>query len=135
MTFPMGTPRTRVCSASAGQPDAPLLYETQLMKMPTMDPPAPDEMMEWATASGQVVKVLFGDPEAGGMSLVWSWFAPNFPLPRHSHSADCLYYVTKGELHMGRQVVKEGEGFFVATARPTPTPRVPTASRSSSSAR
>jgi hypothetical protein len=47
------------------------------------------------------------------MSLVWSWFAPHYPLPRHSHSADCLYYVTKGELHLGRQVLCEGEGFFV----------------------
>jgi hypothetical protein len=114
MTFPMATPRTKGLQRFSGPPDAQLLYETQLMKMPTMDPPAPDELMEWATASGQVVKVLFGDPEAGGMSLVWSWFAPNFPLPRHSHSADCLYYVTKGTLHMGRQVIKEGEGFFVA---------------------
>ena len=114
MTFPMGTPSRKGPQRFSGPPDAQLLYETQLMKMPTMDPPAPDELMEWATASGQVVKVLFGDPEAGGMSLVWSWFAPDFPLPRHSHSADCLYYVTKGELHMGRQVVKEGEGFFVA---------------------
>ena len=114
MTFHMGTPREKGLQRFSGPPDAKLLYETQLMKMPTMDPPASDELMEWATASGQVVKVLFGDPEAGGMSLVWSWFAPNFPLPRHSHSADCLYYVTKGELHLGRQVVKEGEGFFVA---------------------
>ena len=46
-----------------------------------MDPPATEEMMEWATASGHVVKVLFGDPDADGMSLVWSWFAPNYPFP------------------------------------------------------
>jgi hypothetical protein len=35
-----------------------MLYETTMMSMPTMDPPALDEMMEWATASGNVVKVL-----------------------------------------------------------------------------
>lgn len=101
-----------------GPAGAPLLYETSMMSMPTMDPSAPDEMVEWATSSGHVVKVLFGDPENGGMSLVWSWFAPNYPLPRHSHSADCLYYVTKGELHLGRQVVREGEGFFVPDGAP-----------------
>ncbi len=95
-----------------------MLYETSMMSMPTMHPPAADEMMEWATSSGHEVKVLFGDPEAGGMSLVWSWFAPNYPLPRHSHSADCLYYVTKGELHLGRQVVRAGEGFFVPDGAP-----------------
>jgi hypothetical protein len=111
--FPMGTPRRTGLVRFNGPDEARLLHETTMMSMPTMDPPAGEELMEWATASGQVVKVLFGDPETEGMSLVWSWFAPNFPLPRHSHSADCLYYVAKGELHMGRQVVSEGEGFFV----------------------
>ena len=48
------------------------------------------------------------------MSLVWSWFGPDFALPRHSHSADCLYYITKGEIHMGRQIAAaQAKGFFV----------------------
>ncbi len=89
-----------------------------MMSMPTLDPPAVDEMLEWATAGGQVVKVLFGDPDAGGMSLVWSWFAPHYPLPRHSHSADCLYYVLRGELRLGAQVLGAGEGFFVPDGAP-----------------
>jgi len=117
MTFTMAAPR-RSGLQRFGPTDAPLLYETSVMTMPTLDPPATDEMMEWATASGNVVKVLFGDPEADGMSLVWSWFAPEYPLPRHSHSADCMYYVTKGELRMGRQVIREGEGFFVPSGAP-----------------
>jgi quercetin dioxygenase-like cupin family protein len=77
-----------------------------------------DEMLEWATAGGQVVKVLFGDPDAGGMSLVWSRFAPHYALPRHSHSADCLYYVLRGELRLGAQVLDAGEGFFVPDGAP-----------------
>jgi hypothetical protein len=89
-----------------------------MMSMPTMDTPASDEMIEWATSGGNVVKVLFGDPKAGGMSLLWSWFAPHYPLPRHSHSADCLYYVTKGELRMGARILGEGEGFFVPKDAP-----------------
>ena len=116
--FFMGTPRRAGMQRFGGPADARLLHATQMMSMPTMDPPAPAELIEWATASSQVVKVLFGDPESGGMSLVWSWFAPHFPLPRHSHSADCLYYVSKGELHMGNLVVKEGEGFFVPSGAP-----------------
>ncbi len=87
----MGTPRRAGMQRFGGPADARLLHATQMISMPTMDPPA----------------------ESGGMSLVWSWFAPHFPLPRHSHSAACLYYVSTGELHMGKQVVKEGEGFFV----------------------
>ena len=114
----METPRRAGMQRFGGPADAQLLHATQMMSMPTMDPPAPEALIEWATASGQVVKVLFGDPESAGMSLVWSWFAPHFPLPRHSHSADCLYYVSKGELHMGNQVVKEGEGFFVPSGAP-----------------
>jgi quercetin dioxygenase-like cupin family protein len=95
-----------------------MLYETAMMSMPEMEPAAPEELTEWAQSGGHVVKVLFGDPEAGGMSLVWSWFGPNFVLPRHSHSADCMYYVTKGEIHMGRQILRQGEGFFVPANAP-----------------
>jgi hypothetical protein len=114
----METPRRAGLERFGGPPDGRLLHETQMMSMPTMDPPANDELMEWALASGQVVKVLYGDPDKGGMSLVWSWFAPDFPLPRHSHSADCLYFVHRGELRMGNQVVREGEGFFVPDGAP-----------------
>ena len=98
--------------------DAPMLFETTVMHMPTTDPPAMDQVIEWGTSGGNVVKVLFGDPESDGMSLVWSYFAPEYALPRHSHSADCMYYVTKGELRMGSQVVTEGEGFFVPDGAP-----------------
>jgi quercetin dioxygenase-like cupin family protein len=101
-----------------GPDQAKMLYETGMMSMPEMNPPAPEELTEWAQSGGHVVKVLFGDPEKGGMSLVWSWFGPHYALPRHSHSADCMYYITKGEIHMGRQVLCEGEGFFVPANAP-----------------
>jgi hypothetical protein len=55
---------------------------------------------------------------AGGPSLVWSWFGPDYILPRHSHSADCLYYVTRGELRMGNNVLQAGDGFFVPSDAP-----------------
>jgi quercetin dioxygenase-like cupin family protein len=98
--------------------DAMPLADSGMMSIPTTDPPAVEEMVEWGTSAGHVVKVLFGDPEAGGMSLVWSWFAPGYALPRHSHSADCLYYVTSGELRLGNQVVPAGDGFFVPDGAP-----------------
>jgi hypothetical protein len=98
--------------------EAPLLHETGMMSMPAMNPGAPEEFMEWVSGGGQIVKVLFGDPEGGGTSLVWSRFGPGYVLPRHSHSADCLYYVTRGELRMGRTVLAEGDGFFQPADRP-----------------
>jgi hypothetical protein len=96
-----------------GLEQAKSLYESGMMSMPEVEPAAPEQMMEWALSDGHVVKTLFGDPTSDGMSLVWSWFGPDFALPRHSHSADCLYYITKGEIHMGRLILGAGEGFFV----------------------
>lgn len=88
------------------------------MSMPVMNPEAPEPMMEWALGGGQEVRVLYGDPEAGGMCLVWSWFGPDYILPRHSHSADCLYYVARGEVRMGNTVLREGDGFVVPSGAP-----------------
>jgi hypothetical protein len=98
--------------------DAPMLHETGMMSMPTMEPEASEQLMEWATGGGQIVKVLFGDPDGSGMSLVWSWFGPGFTLPRHSHSGDCLYFVHRGELHMGNAVIAAGDGFFLPASAP-----------------
>jgi quercetin dioxygenase-like cupin family protein len=88
------------------------------MSMPTMSPAAQDQFMEWAGSAGHVVKVLFERGDVGGMSLVWSWFGPGYALPRHSHSADCLYYVLKGEVKLGRRTVSAGGGFFVPDGAP-----------------
>jgi hypothetical protein len=96
--------------------EAPLLHETEVMSMPEMDPPAPEQMMTWALSGSHVVKVLFSQPD--GMSLVWSWFGPGYPLPRHSHSADCLYYVVAGEARMGNRTIEAGAGFFVPADAP-----------------
>jgi hypothetical protein len=98
--------------------DAALLHETGMMSMPTMEPDASEQMVEWATSGGQIVKVLFGDTDGDGMSLVWSWFGPGFTLPRHSHSGDCLYFVHRGEIHMGATVISAGDGFFLPARAP-----------------
>ena len=102
---------------------APPLHETGIMSMPTVDPPAPEQMIEWATSGGHDVRVLFPrgrDPGMNdpSMSLVWSRFDPGYPLPRHSHSADCLYYVVSGEARMGSRRIGAGAGFFVPADAP-----------------
>jgi hypothetical protein len=98
--------------------DAVPLAETDMMSTPTMTAPAPEQMLEWATAPGHDVRVLFRQDDDHGCSLVWAWFGPHYALPRHSHSADCLYYVVKGEAHLGSRVVSAGSGFFVPADAP-----------------
>jgi hypothetical protein len=59
---------------------------------------------------GQTVKLLFSAP---GFSLTYAWFKSGFPLPRHAHSADCLYYIIAGTLILGSETLGAGDGFFV----------------------
>ncbi len=66
--------------------------------------------------TGGVVKVLAREP--GGFSLVHVWFKANYPLPRHSHDADCMYYVISGAAIMGRQTLRAGDAFFVPADAP-----------------
>lgn len=108
----------RALTFFASPEESPELMEAGVMSMPTMDPEPPQEaLVSWALSGGQQVKVLFEQGE-DGMSLVWSRFEPGFPLPRHSHSADCLYFVVKGEAHLGSRTVSAGAGFFVPADAP-----------------
>lgn len=51
-------------------------------------------------------------------SLVHLWLGANFPLPRHSHDVDCLYYVLSGEAVLSKSnSVLAGGGFFVPAGR------------------
>src|SRR5215218_6640211 len=34
--------------------------------------------------------------DEGGFSLLLVWAKPNYPLPRHSHRTDCMYFVVSG---------------------------------------
>jgi mannose-6-phosphate isomerase-like protein (cupin superfamily) len=65
-------------------------------------------LVEANYANGYVIRVLFSS-EALGVSLTYSWFKQGFPLPRHSHSADCLYYIVSGEIHYGSEVLMAGD--------------------------
>jgi hypothetical protein len=62
---------------------------------------------------GSEVRCLYRQSETNGPSLAYAWFKSGYILPRHSHDADCLYYVIAGELRMGNAVLKKGDGMFV----------------------
>jgi mannose-6-phosphate isomerase-like protein (cupin superfamily) len=66
--------------------------------------------------AGAEVKLLVRD--AGGFSLVHLWFKANYPLVRHSHNVDCMYYVISGGAVMGRQTLRPGGSFFVPAGAP-----------------
>jgi quercetin dioxygenase-like cupin family protein len=103
--------------------DAPGLFDSGTMSMPTFDSadqealaadgPRPDNI-----TLGNHDEVLFRGPGPDGFSLVRAWFAPHYPLVRHSHDSDCLYYVAQGSLIMGSQVLEAGDGFFVPADAP-----------------
>jgi hypothetical protein len=64
---------------------------------------------------GHETKVLFSAP---GFSLAYAWFKSAYPLPRHSHDVDCLYYILGGSLRIGNEDLGVGDGFFVGGSVP-----------------
>lgn len=95
--------------------DAPCSAETDLMQL-TEEQLAPLLMEPSAFALGAQTKVLVRD--AGGFTLIHAWFKSDFPLPRHSHNTDCMYYVISGSAIMGKRVLRAGDSFFVPANAP-----------------
>jgi len=77
------------------------------------------ETLATGLGSGGQTKVLLRQtPDEGGFSLVHLWFKAGYPLVRHTHDVDCLYYVLSGEAIMGNQTLRAGDGFFVPADAP-----------------
>lgn len=64
---------------------------------------------------GVEVKVLFA---GAGFSLIYAWFKSGFPLARHIHDHDCLYYIVSGTVRVGSEELEAGDGFFVGAGVP-----------------
>ncbi len=64
-------------------------------------------------AHAETVTCLFRDPRENGLSLCHGWFRSGFVTPRHSHNADCIYYMLGGELKMGSASLHQGDGVFI----------------------
>jgi quercetin dioxygenase-like cupin family protein len=119
----MSTTRTKKKGISLFRAkDAVDLVETDLMSTPEMSPETAQAMQTSVAAglgAGAQTKVLLRQsPDEGGFSLVTLWFKPGFPLPRHTHNVDCLYYVVSGSAIMGNQTLRAGDGFFVPEDAP-----------------
>lgn len=73
---------------------------------------------------GSKLRVLFRRP--GGFSLSYAWFKSGFPLPLHSHSSPCLYFIVGGSLRIGTHELGPGDGFYLDANMPyiyTPGPQ------------
>ncbi len=102
-------PRFAVFKGKDARADA----EPSLMEFNPLSPVAAEgakRAMEAGIAQGSELKVLFQMP---GFSLVYAWFKSGYPLPRHTHNCDCLYYVISGSLILGHEELGPGDGFFV----------------------
>lgn len=105
--------------------DAPDFSEVSVMELAGVTPviAAGIEAAQAAGApDGDMVKLKFAVP---GMSLTYAWFKSGYPLPLHSHNADCLYYIIAGSLQLGTETLGKGDGFFVGSDVPyfyTPGP-------------
>ncbi len=88
--------------------------EHDIQRMNEVTPVMAQGLAHYASegSGAQVVKLLYGAP---GFSLTYVWFKSGYPLPLHSHSNDCLYYILAGTLKVGREVLGAGDGFFVAS--------------------
>lgn len=98
--------------------DAPSFSETSCMEIADSTPVILEGLARAAAAGleeGSEVKLLFAMP---GMSLTYAWFKDGFPLPLHSHNADCLYYIVSGTLKLGSQQLGPGDGFYVGSDVP-----------------
>jgi len=74
-----------------------------------------DRMAAAGMGDGSTIKQVFAIP---GMSVVHCWFKSGFPLPLHSHSADCFYYILAGDLQFGTETIGSGDGFFLPGGMP-----------------
>jgi hypothetical protein len=76
---------------------------------------ASERLIEAGSPAGDMVRVVFNIP---GFSLTHVWFKKDYPLPRHSHNADCLYYILAGELQLGATKLGPRDGFFIPANAP-----------------
>lgn len=97
---------------------APLLDDDGMMTPPHLDASVYTTLDLTPLSAGSKVTVLFKGDGPDGFSLVHAWFGPGYRLPRHSHSADCLYYVVAGAAIMGNRTIGAGDGFFVKADQP-----------------
>jgi mannose-6-phosphate isomerase-like protein (cupin superfamily) len=52
------------------------------------------------------------------MHVSYVWFKSGYPLPLHSHDADCYYLVVGGAMKVGGEVLGKGDGVMIPAGAP-----------------
>ena len=105
--------------------DAPGLMEAGCMSVEPFTPvqrAGMDKVVAAGYMEGDEIRILSQLP---GFGLTHVWFKKDYPLPLHSHDADCLYYIIAGSLRLGTEELGPRDSFFIPadvpyTYRPGP---------------
>jgi mannose-6-phosphate isomerase-like protein (cupin superfamily) len=98
--------------------EAPDLMEAKCM---TVEPfsPAQRAGMDRLVANGYLhggeTRILTDLP---GFAIAHVWFKKGYPLPLHSHDADCMYYIIAGGLRIGTEDLGPRDCFFIPAGVP-----------------
>ena len=98
--------------------EAPGLMEAGCMSIEPFSPVQTEgitALMQAGYSEGEEIRVLCNIP---GFSLTHAWFKRDFPLPLHSHDADCLYYVIAGSIKLGTETLGPRDSFFIPAGVP-----------------
>jgi quercetin dioxygenase-like cupin family protein len=94
--------------------DAPSVFDTDMVT--ELGGPGGEQYAASLEAGGDVgsiSRLLFRQAGEEGMSILQAYLKPGLSIPRHTHDADCCYYIVYGELWMGNRVLRQGDGVFV----------------------
>jgi mannose-6-phosphate isomerase-like protein (cupin superfamily) len=114
MAGPKGDTRFQIFRAA----DAPDLRSTGAMRMAEQTAAQSAglaRLREAGMPEGGETRVLVSVP---GFSLTHVWFKKDYPLPLHSHNADCLYYIIAGSIELGTEKLGPRDSFLIPAGAP-----------------
>lgn len=65
---------------------------------------------EAGAGNGATARVLYS---SDSMHIGYVWFKSGFPLPLHSHDADCFYQIIAGSMSVGTEELRQGDGVLI----------------------
>lgn len=98
--------------------DAPSLVESGCMPLEPMTETQVagiQRLVQAGYLEGDEIKVLVDMP---GFALTHAWLKKDYPLMRHSHDSDCMYYIIAGTLKLGTEELGAMDSFFVPAGVP-----------------